>query len=174
MKVITPLDIDPMINKTDIAVFLAGGISNCPDWQNDLISHIRVHFGSHEDLIIYNPRRPTYEDSVEIATQQITWERIHLHKSQIILFWFPCETLCPITLFEYGYWLATLERTTKPRLVVGCHPDYKRKLDLEVQTKLTARTTNGVLVSNWDGLMNDLLEQYSYEQSYIATYGKVD
>lgn len=171
MKVITPLDADPIINKTDIAVFLAGGITNCPDWQNDLIAHIQTHFGGHEDLIVYNPRRPTYEDNEQVARQQIAWERYHLWKSQIILFWFPCETLCPITLFEYGYWLATLTQSGHPRLVVGCHPNYKRKLDLEVQTQLTGR---GIRVANWDGLMIDLLEQYSYERSFVATYGVVD
>jgi hypothetical protein len=74
-------------------------------------------------------------------------------------------------LFEYGYWLATLEQRAHPRVVVGCHPNYKRKLDLEVQTKLTNR---GIRVADWDGLMSDLLEQYSYERSYVATYGTAD
>jgi hypothetical protein len=147
---------------------MAGGITNCPIWQPLLIDMIREHYGNPDDLVIFNPRRPSFnvrEDG--IAEHQISWERKHLRQSHIILFWFPCETLCPITLFEYGYWLSTYERTLSPRLVVGCHPDYQRKVDLEIQTKLTAP---GMIVrTSWDELLVDLLEQYSFVGQAIAS-----
>jgi len=49
----------------------------------------------------------------------------------MILFWFPCETLCPIVLYELGAW-----SMTDKQIYVGVHPDYKRKQDVEIQTKL--------------------------------------
>ena len=49
----------------------------------------------------------------------------------MILFWFAPETICPITLFEYGKWLVSPKR-----LFVGCHQDYVRKQDVQIQTAL--------------------------------------
>ena len=66
-----------------------------------------------------------------IAVAQIEWEHRHLHRADALLFWFPCETLCPIALYELGAW----SMTGKP-LCVGTHPDYPRRLDVEVQTRL--------------------------------------
>jgi len=40
---------------------------------------------------------------------------------------FPCETLCPITLYELGTW-SILSQQTGAKLFVGCHPEYKRKV----------------------------------------------
>lgn len=171
MKAITPDDAPYIPVRGDVRVFMAGGITNCPIWQPELINLIRDHFGNPDDLVIFNPRRVAFDVRVAgIANQQIEWERIHLHKSHIIMFWFPCETLCPITLFEYGYWLSRYEQHTAPKIVVGCHPDYQRKLDLEVQTKLAMP---GMIVRNtWEELIFDLLEQYSFQQNYNYTYDR--
>jgi len=49
----------------------------------------------------------------------------------MIQFWFPQETLCPIVLYELGAW----SKTNKP-IFVGVHPEYKRRQDVEIQTKL--------------------------------------
>jgi len=63
--------------------------------------------------------------------KQIEWEYEMLRKVDFIIFRFTPETLNPITLFEYG---AALERNAK--LFVSVHPDYKRKADIEIQTRL--------------------------------------
>lgn len=62
---------------------------------------------------------------------QIIWEHKHLFGADGIVFWFPCETLCPIALFELGSWLPR-----KKKIFVGCHPNYKRKMDVKVQCGL--------------------------------------
>lgn len=54
-----------------------------------------------------------------------------LRDADAILFWFPCETLCPITLYELGAW----SMSDKP-LFVGVHPAYQRRQDVEIQTRL--------------------------------------
>ena len=115
------------------SIFLGGGISNCPDWQSEAVNH----FSSVEDITIINPRRENFNINIEDdSIIQIVWEFNYLRKSDVVLFWFPKETLCPITLYELG---ATLERYSfdkKQRIVIGCHPDYARKFDILIQTRL--------------------------------------
>ena len=110
-------------------IFLGGGITNCPDWQQDMISLL----SSNDDgLVLFNPRRSQFD--VSDASQsdfQIQWEYEHLHQSDAIIFWFPKETLCPITLYELG-----AAATRGDRLFVGCHPDYQRKFDVIKQLSL--------------------------------------
>ena len=109
------------------SIFLAGGITNCPDWQQEMVQLLK-----DTDLILLNPRRADFPiHDPNAAREQITWEHDHLRKADAILFWFPCETLCPIVLYELGAW----SKTMKP-IFVGVHPDYARRQDVEIQTGL--------------------------------------
>lgn len=111
----------------DTSLFLAGGISDCPGWQFELTKMLQ-----DTDLVVVNPRRIDFPmDDPDAAAQQIEWEYRHQRKASAILFWFPPQTLCPITLYELGAW----SMTNKP-LFVGVHPDYKRRRDVEIQTGL--------------------------------------
>jgi hypothetical protein len=111
----------------ELSLFLAGGITGCPDWQREVIASL-----AGERITLLNPRRanfPIHDPSA--ATQQIEWEHRLLRKADAILFWFPCETLCPIVLYELGAW-----SMTDKVMFVGTHPDYQRKQDVVVQTAL--------------------------------------
>lgn len=109
--------------------FLGGGISNCPNWQNIVMDQLK---NDPYDYLLLNPRRDDWpEDPVEIK-KQIKWEHQGLIRSQVRSFWFPKDTLCPITLFELGLSLADDNVTT----IVGCDPEYKRKMDLQIQIPL--------------------------------------
>lgn len=109
-------------------VFLAGGITGCPDWQSEVIKF----YGSIENLVLFNPRRKDFPmGDPNAALEQITWEHDYLRKADAILFWFPYETLCPIVLYELGAW----SMTDKP-IFVGVHPEYQRRQDVEIQTGL--------------------------------------
>jgi hypothetical protein len=109
------------------SVFLAGGISDCPDWHAEVIKTL-----SPFDVTLLNPRRINFPmNDPSASTIQIKWEYEHLRKASAILFWFPCETLCPITLYELGAW----SMSDKP-VFVGVHPDYQRRQDVEIQTSL--------------------------------------
>ena len=108
-------------------LFLAGGITSCPDWQQEMRERLE-----HTDWTLLNPRRehfPIHDPTA--ALNQITWEYKQLRQASAILFWFPCETICPIVLYELGAW----SMTTKP-LFVGVHPEYSRRRDVEIQTRL--------------------------------------
>jgi hypothetical protein len=109
------------------ALFLAGGITGCPDWQNDVVRAL-----NDTNLVLLNPRRKNFDVSDKSATDiQIRWEYKHLQLADAVLFWFPCETLCPITLFELG----AQSKSNKP-LFIGTHPNYQRQRDVYVQMGL--------------------------------------
>ena len=109
------------------SVFLAGGITGCRDWRAEVVAQLM-----NSNLTLFNPLRPNFPiDDPSASVFQIQWEHEYLRKATAILFWFPAETLCPITLYELGAW----SMTTKP-LFVGVHPDYTRIADVELQTRL--------------------------------------
>lgn len=109
------------------AIFLAGGISNCPDWQSQMVELLKP-----SPWIILNPRRANFPiHDPDASRQQISWEHKHLRLASAILFWFPQETICPIVLYELGAW----SMTQKP-LFIGVHPNYPRRQDVEMQTSL--------------------------------------
>jgi hypothetical protein len=124
-------------NKIGIpSLFLGGGISSCKLWQDKLIQEMTDY-----NVTIYNPRRNNFDiNNPKVSEEQIKWEHKYLHEANILVFYFAQETLCPITLFELG---AALERniyvTIKQDIIVYCEPEYSRKFDVELQTKLAMK-----------------------------------
>lgn len=110
-----------------IDLFIAGGISGCPDWQRDLLALL-----GGTGIIVANPRRVGRFDPSD-ALEQIGWEHTALARSRCVSFWFPAETLCPITLLELG----KLLMRTDTELLVGCDPGYARRFDVVEQTALS-------------------------------------
>jgi hypothetical protein len=119
------ITVRPPMAPTRAELFLAGGISNCPDWQAAVELALAELPG-----YVHNPRRPGVLAADE-AIAQIEWEHEALALSEVILFWFPKETLCPITLFELGVW-----SSKGAPLIVGTHPEYARRLDVVTQLRL--------------------------------------
>lgn len=108
-------------------LFIAGGITNCPDWQADLVELLK-----EEDLTVFNPSCKNFDvNDSSMETKQIKWEHERLNESNIVSFWFPSETLCPITLYELG----KMSMTTK-RVFIGVDPEYSRLNDIIIQTGL--------------------------------------
>jgi hypothetical protein len=118
------------------SIFLAGGISGCPDWQTPTAESLAMN--TPENVLIMNPRLPGVYDPKDATTAlpQIKWEYDTLRDADMVLFWFPKETLCPITLLELGKELVRAELTHHNRLVIGTEPGYARSLDVETQAKL--------------------------------------
>jgi hypothetical protein len=132
-------------------IFLAGGITNCPDWQSEIIELIHQKYATHElNFTLYNPRRPSFPmDKPEEAERQIVWEYQHLKEANEYIFWFSRGSLNPIVLYEYGKWVTS---SNKP-VIVGVDPDYERKEDVLVQTAL-ARPEINIMSS-----LNEIVEQ---------------
>ena len=115
------------------SIFLAGGITGCPDWQASMKNYIATECPG---LNVLNPRRASFDVKDQSAhKEQITWEFNALNQATAILFWFPCETVCPITLYELGVW-AVKHNTKGAKIMVGCHRDYVRRTDVKTQLSL--------------------------------------
>lgn len=131
-------------------LFLAGGITNCPDWQTDVIQQLT----DIPNLTIFNPRRDTYPyDHKHLDEEQITWEYKHLERATIILVWFSAATLNPIVLYELGRWV-----NSNPGIpaFIGIEPGYKRTNDVIIQTKLSRPDI--IIVENLDELVRQTKE----------------
>jgi hypothetical protein len=109
------------------ALFLAGGITKCPDWQSEIARLLK-----NSDIAILNPRRKNFPiDNPKASKEQIKWEFEHLRKADMILFWFPKESICPIALYELGAWCMT-----EIPLFIGVEKRYERRTDIDEQTAL--------------------------------------
>ncbi len=109
------------------AVFLAGGITGCPDWQaqaRQLLADVPV--------TLINPRWPVFPiDDPDAGPGQIAWEFRHIRAADLVLFWFPDSGPTipqPIALYELGYCAAA----GRP-MVVGADSQYVRCLDVVLQ-----------------------------------------
>ena len=135
---------------SDKTLFLAGGISECWNWQKEFVSELDK---LKSNLTILNPRRANFEMSAETEWLQIKWEHIHLLRADAILFWFPSETLCPITLYELGAW-----NCRPKRLFIGCHPDYKRLRDVQIQVQLEPHRIKQKIHTSFCDLIDEVIE----------------
>ena len=113
-----------------ISVFLAGGITDCPEWQREVIAKL-----DDLDCVVFNPRRDNFPiDDPGAADEQIAWEFNALSRCNIFSMWF-CNSKSdqPICFYELGRNLALHSADT---IIVGCDSGFRRKQDVIIQTKL--------------------------------------
>lgn len=111
------------------SLFVAGGITNCPNWQKQFAELLK-----NEDVAFLNPKRenfPNIGENLEVTKEQIAWEYKHIKVADAISFWFTDATIQPITLFELGK-----ACIAKKNLFVGVDPNYERREDVEIQLGL--------------------------------------
>lgn len=139
-------------------LFMAGGITGTSDWQSDLLKMLEG-----EALMVFNPRRLDFDGSnQEMEAEQITWEYVHLLKSDAISFWFTPETFCPITLFELG---TVINKNLYQKVFIGCDPNYKRIRDIRIQTRLRNPTIEIVEnLSDLSGQIKDWARKDKHNQ----------
>lgn len=114
-------------SSNQLAVFLAGGITGCPDWQKELTELLK-----DTNCIVLNPRRKNFPiNDPDAARLQIQWEFDRLREADIVSFWFSSEGVQPIVMYELGAW----SMSTKP-IVVGIEPGFWRGQDVYIQTAL--------------------------------------
>lgn len=123
----TYIEAPQMYTGHERSVFLAGGLSHTKNWQQELCDLLL-----DEPVVLFNPRRAVYpHEQIDAAKEQIAWEFSHLRKADAISFWFPEESVSPIALFELG----AHTMTQKP-IFIGVHPQYERRIDIEIQMSL--------------------------------------
>ncbi|MBQ2856480.1 MAG: nucleoside 2-deoxyribosyltransferase domain-containing protein [Bacteroidaceae bacterium] len=146
MKVITAPE-KYTVKDTDILVFLAGGITGCPDWQQEVIKYLQEFDASPEecsldDLVIFNPRREDFPiNDPSAASTQISWEFQWLERADIFSMYFANSTSDqPICMYELGRNIARMQMRFPTewshRIVISLEKGYKRENDVMIQTRL--------------------------------------
>jgi hypothetical protein len=142
-----PNEVYSLENNRNIKLFLAGGISNCPDWQSEIITNLKNIKG----LTVYNPRRKNFPiNDPNAAEAQITWEYNHLKEVDIILFWFSRGSLNPIVLYELGRW----GNSSNKKMIIGLDNEYERKEDVIIQTNLSK--VDPIIVNSLDEVVEEI------------------
>jgi len=122
------------INAKGAMIYLAGGISGCPNWQREAVRML-----SHTPYIILNPRRNMFPAGDRTAkAEQVAWEYRGLRMANVIAFWFPPSGAQPIALYELGAVIAMGKSIS-----VGADPGYCRRIDLELQLEV-AQAGDGI------------------------------
>ena len=135
MRVITAPNRLEFLGKS---VFLAGGITDCEWWQDELISLIPKSL----DVTLLNPRRRDFPiGDPSAAQEQIGWEFAALELASIFSIWFSGgRSPQPICMYELGRHVAKREVGGKlDRVAVGVDPSYIRKQDVEIQLGLVSK-----------------------------------
>ena len=140
MRVITSPD-NYTLNPDEISLFLAGGITNCPNWQKEIIDLLKQD-DTLDKLVVFNPRRENFPiHNPNAAYEQIEWEFTCLEQADIFSMYF-CGGVSdqPICMYELGRYISRMQskypRTWFFRLVVTVESDYNRKLDVLAQMDL--------------------------------------
>ena len=133
------------MKKGDVICFLAGGISNCATWQDEVIDFLKYKEDKYnlDRLVIMNPRRESFSEdsSFEEVEEQIKWEFKWLSRCDIFSMYFcACESVQPICMYELGRnihkMMIDCPSSYGERIIIGVEPGYKRERDVIIQCKL--------------------------------------
>lgn len=141
------------------SVFLAGGITKCRDWQNEVITVLDGKDSEDSDYLyyagesitnspynmtIFNPRQEHFDITDSKASyKQILWEFERLERMDIFSMYF-CESESdqPICMYELGRNIIRMQNRFpsdwEKRIIISVEAGYKRKQDVLIQTDLCA------------------------------------
>ena len=140
-----------------ISVFLAGGITNCKEWQKEIIEELEF-----EDISLFNPRQKHFDVLDQNASyKQILWEFERLEKMDIFSMYYCNDNSDqPICMYELGRNIVRIQNRFpsdwEKRIVISVENGYRRKADVLIQTELA--TQNKVFVET--NATPDLHSQY--------------
>lgn len=124
-----------------ITAFLAGGITNCKEWQAEVEACL-----VNVPVSIYNPRQEQFDvTDKEASYRQILWEFERLESMEIFTMYF-CndESDQPICMYELGRNIVRMQNRFpddwQDRIVVSVESGYKRMDDVLIQLRLCAKS----------------------------------
>ena len=129
-------------NETPIypSVFLAGGITNCKEWQKKVIEELEF-----EDISIFNPRQEHFDiTDKNAAYKQIQWEFERLEQMDIFSMYFCNDNSTqPICMYELGRNIVRMQNRFpsdwEKRIIISVEDGYERVKDVLVQTELATK-----------------------------------
>ena len=144
--------------KDCVKVFLAGGIQKCDEWQQKVIDLFKTN-GESKNVYLMNPRRENFPiDDPNASYEQIKWEFDMLEQCDLFTMLFlNSESDQPICFYELGRNIERMKerfpQSWDKRIVVTCDINFKRKQDVEIQTKLATDGYVGVNTCSTDILI---------------------
>ena len=135
----------------DVKVFLAGGITNCATWQQEVIDLLNKDEAQLENLVIFNPRRENFPINDPCAAyEQIKWEYKMLEQCDIFSMYFSAgESDQPICMYELGRNILRMQMRFpadwEKRIIISVEDEYKRKQDVFIQVGFA---TNDMIITN--------------------------
>jgi nucleoside 2-deoxyribosyltransferase len=133
-------------------IFLAGSIEMgvAEMWQDRIARDL-----SHEDVVIFNPRRDDWDSSWEQKAsnpqfaEQVNWELDHIDTADIVIFYFDPGTKSPVTLMELGY---VIGQGCAVEIIVCCPDGFWRKGNVEIMCD----RNNITLVNTYEELVEEI------------------
>lgn len=164
MRIITAPE-EYTIADNEISIFLAGGITNCPDWQSEIIESLKhtVAIEQDDNVVVFNPRRENFPiDKPGESYGQILWEFRALEKCDIFTMYFSSgDSDQPICMYELGRNILRMQMKYptdwEKRIVVSIAHDYKRFNDANYQTQFACGNRNIMLNTQYS---EESLKQY--------------
>lgn len=185
MKVITAVEELTNDDMNKVKIFLAGGITNCRNWQQEVIKEIQDRYFEEdlENMIIINPRRENFPigDKSE-SVRQIDWEFRMLERCDIFTMYFCSgESDQPICMYELGRNIIRMQ-TRYPfnwehRIVVSSESEYKRRMDVNIQVNLATQNrikVNSAQVVNKYTLDDHIKSIYTAYKRLLINGGMLD
>ena len=153
----------------EITCFLAGGITNCPEWQKKVIEQLSKKLPINTDkLVIFNPRRDDFPIGDKTAAyEQIEWEFGLLDRCDIFSMYFSSgNSDQPICMYELGRNIVRMQNRFpsdwENRIIISVEDGYRRKQDVLIQTSLATRDSVSVNTQ----VSNDMSISYHAEMIY--------
>lgn len=135
----------------EITCFLAGGITDCGEWQDEVINYLKNVDVDLTGLVLFNPRRKNFPiHDPNASNEQITWEFNMLEQMDIFSMYFANspKSVQPICMYELGRNLAKMEvrfpNDYMNRITVSVEQGYSREQDVVIQSKLAMKGQNFV------------------------------
>lgn len=127
----------------DVTCFLAGGITNCWEWQEAVINELRNQESrglNLDHMVLFNPRRKNFPiDDPNASEEQIEWEFENLTRCDIFSMYFCADNSDqPICMYELGRNLALRSNDFDKAFncVVTVEKGYRRENDVRIQMRL--------------------------------------
>lgn len=122
------------------SVFLAGGITNCKEWQKEVIKEL-----DYADITIFNPRQEHFDVTDKLAAyKQIEWEFDRLETMDMFSMYFCNDNSDqPICMYELGRNIVRMQNRFpadwQKRIVISVEKGYKREKDVLIQMQLISK-----------------------------------
>ena len=182
MKIITAPE-EYSLQSDEIGCFLAGGITDCPNWQVEVISNFKKYDQKFSNelngLVLFNPRRENFPISDPNAAQeQIEWEFKWLQRMDLFSMFFTAgRSDQPICMYELGRNICRMMQRFpndyQNQILISCDPNYRRSQDVKIQVELAFSANENKLAPTLIKKADPLIHMYEIIRQFKIAKGLI-